>query len=151
MPRFENKGFDPEKRNRNNDLDRTVPEDENYYGYSPVDLNFNNRQRKSDTRQSQRNVYDENGINPCDIPTQSVRSNNLEPPQRFRSETPTDFEPSANTRQHERVRRSTDKPAKSHNSSSGKNKKAPNKKGKLPKCPWAREYLLSCWYLFLLL
>lgn len=133
MPRFENKGFDPEKRNRNNDLDRTVPEDENYYGYSPVDLNFNNRQRKSDTRQSQRNVYDENGINPCDIPTQSVRSNNLEPPQRFRSETPTDFEPSANTRQHERVRRSTDKPAKSHNSSSGKNKKAPNKKGKLPK------------------
>ena len=80
MPRFENKGFDPEKRNRNNDLDRTVPEDENYYGYSPVDLNFNNRQRKSDTRQSQRNVYDENGINPCDIPTQSVRSNNLEPP-----------------------------------------------------------------------
>lgn len=133
MPRFENKGFDPEKRNRNNDLDRTVPEDENYYGYSPVDLNFNNRQRKSDTRQSQRSVYDENGINPCDIPTQSVRSNNLEPPQRFRSETPTDFEPSANTRQHERVRRSTDKPAKSHNSSSGKNKKAPNKKGKLPK------------------
>ena len=30
MPRFENEDFDPKKRNRE-DIDRTVPKDEDYY------------------------------------------------------------------------------------------------------------------------
>lgn len=50
MPRFENEGYNPEKR-RN--VDRTVPVDENYYaegyrgkgaGINPVDLDFNSRE-----------------------------------------------------------------------------------------------------------
>lgn len=40
MPRFENDGFNP---NSNNDRDRTVPPEENYYGQVPIDLDFNNR------------------------------------------------------------------------------------------------------------
>lgn len=60
MPRFENEGFDPNRSNRNRDKDRTVPQDENYYDFSPVDLNFNNRERSNDI------VTDNQGINPCD-------------------------------------------------------------------------------------
>lgn len=46
MPRFENEDFDPKKRSRE-DIDRTVPKDEDYYNYSPmdVDLNFNSKKR----------------------------------------------------------------------------------------------------------
>lgn len=47
MPRFENEDFDPKKRNRE-DIDRTVPKDEDYYNYSPedIDLNFNSKKRE---------------------------------------------------------------------------------------------------------
>ena len=46
MPRFENEDFNPKKRSRE-DIDRTVPKDEDYYNYSPmdVDLNFNSKKR----------------------------------------------------------------------------------------------------------
>ena len=46
MPRFENEDFDPKNRNRE-DIDRTVPKDEDYYNYSPedIDLNFNSKKR----------------------------------------------------------------------------------------------------------
>lgn len=47
MPRFENEDFDPKKRNRE-DIDRTVPKDEDYYNYSPedIDLNFNSKKER---------------------------------------------------------------------------------------------------------
>lgn len=38
MPRFDNEGFNPKKRIDNDSRDRSVPEDENYYGR--VDYNF---------------------------------------------------------------------------------------------------------------
>lgn len=90
MPRFDNEGFNPEKRNRNFDADRTVPENENYYGYNPIDLNFNNRQRGEDNvvRDNQNR---QNGVNPCDDFPQQPKVNDLEPPQHFRSETADDF------------------------------------------------------------
>ena len=31
MPRFDSEGFNPEKRIKNDDRDRSVPDDENYY------------------------------------------------------------------------------------------------------------------------
>lgn len=47
MPRFENEDFDPKNRNRE-DIDRTVPKDEDYYNYSPedIDLNFNSKKER---------------------------------------------------------------------------------------------------------
>lgn len=57
MPRYENDGFNPQQR-RN--VDRTVPENENFYGVNPVDLNFNSRQNPV------RNNQVQYGINPCD-------------------------------------------------------------------------------------
>ena len=38
MPRFDNEGFNPKKRIDNDSRDRSVPEDENYYG--KVNYNF---------------------------------------------------------------------------------------------------------------
>ena len=37
MPRFENEGFNPKKRIDNDNRDRSVPEDENYYGRNNTD------------------------------------------------------------------------------------------------------------------
>lgn len=83
MPRFENKGFNPDKRNKNNELDRTVPQDENYYGYTPVDLDFNNRKRDDSRR-------DTAGINPCDD-NENTSSNSVDYPNSFTSESADDF------------------------------------------------------------
>lgn len=90
MPRFENEGFNPEKRNRNYDADRTVPEDENYYGYNPVDLNFNSRERTNNNVVKD-NQTKQDGINPCNDFSRRPAENDIEPPQRFRSETADDF------------------------------------------------------------
>ena len=87
MPRFDDEDF-----RRNNDRrDRTVPTEENYYSYSPVDLNFNSREQ---------NIVRDNqikrGINPCD--SEPVQNNYAPPPppvQRFQSETFGDFAPPA--------------------------------------------------------
>lgn len=41
MPRFDSEGFNPEKRIKNDDRDRSVPEDENYYAKRSYDYNQN--------------------------------------------------------------------------------------------------------------
>lgn len=80
MPRFENEGFGTNKNRR--DIDRTVPEEENYYGRSPIDLDFNNKTRNDDiVRDNQRK-----GINPCN----EQQNQNTE--QHFVSESIDDFE-----------------------------------------------------------
>lgn len=84
MPRFENEGFN---KNKNRDIDRTVPENENYYGYTPVDLNFNSKTRRERVvEDNQKN----SGINPCDD-FFSSNANQPERQQRFRSESAEDF------------------------------------------------------------
>lgn len=115
MPRFENKGFDPEKRNRNNDRDRTVPAEENYYGFKPVDLNFNNRQSDKNT------VKDyQTGFNPC---------NSFSQPAHFRSEKADDFDFSSKEtiarRNTQRLDKQTNRDFK-NNSSGGKKNNAKN-------------------------
>lgn len=51
MPRFDSEGFNPEKRIKNDDRDRSVPEDENYYAKKSFDLDeediFDNQDSKS--------------------------------------------------------------------------------------------------------
>jgi LCP family protein required for cell wall assembly len=86
MPRFDNEGFNPEKRNRNFDADRTVPQEENYYGVNPVDLNFNSRQKSDDVVSDNQT---QQGINPCNSFDDNMDS--LEPPRHFRSERPQDY------------------------------------------------------------
>ncbi len=58
MPRFENEDFDPKNRGRK-DIDRTVPKDEDYYNYSPmeVDLDFNSKKRDDIVVDNQRRNY----------------------------------------------------------------------------------------------
>lgn len=78
MPRYENDGFNPQQR-RN--VDRTVPENENFYGVNPVDLNFNSRQNPV------RNNQVQYGINPCD--GFDVRVNN----QRVNTQSQSNYNP----------------------------------------------------------
>ena len=47
MPRFDNEGFNPDKRINNDSRDRSVPADENYYGVSDFDF-INKRLREND-------------------------------------------------------------------------------------------------------
>ncbi len=84
MPRFENKGFNPDKRNRNEQTDRTVPQNENYYGSSFVDLNFNSREKSNDIISD-----NQKGINPCN----NINNNtdDFVPYERFESEQAEDF------------------------------------------------------------
>lgn len=84
MPRFENEGFN---NNRKRDVDRTVPENENYYGYSPVDFNFNSRKKNDRVVEDNQK---EQGFNPCE----SYFSDDAKQQRRqeyFRSETPDDY------------------------------------------------------------
>lgn len=125
MPRFENEGY---KKGRNNDVDRTVPEDENYYGYSPIDLNFNNRTRNDNVvRDNQRD-----GINPCDTNTQGSGS------QHFVSERREDFQ---HTQKSERNsgERNTENRNRSRNSSP---KDKPEKKKKSGKLSTGKKILI---------
>lgn len=81
MPRFENEGFNSNKRKN---VDRTVPQNENYYGRNPVDLNFNNRDNIVRDNQVKR------GINPCD--NTETQFTYREPAERqFQSETAQDY------------------------------------------------------------
>lgn len=120
MPRFENEGFNPEKRNRNYDADRTVPENENYYGYNPVDLNFNNRERSDNIVRD--NQKKQGGINPCNDFSQRPATDDLEPPQRFRSETADDFIQSSGFDRQEHSKQT-----------GGKRERPPKPNGKRPK------------------
>lgn len=79
MARFENEGFNSQKRDRNDNMDRTVPQDENYYGFNPIDLDFNNRKRGNDIVKDNQSSYPQDSFD------------FLEPPQVFRSESPSDF------------------------------------------------------------
>ena len=51
MPRFDSEGFNPEKRIKNDDRDRSVPEDENYYAKKSFEYNaddiFDNQDSQS--------------------------------------------------------------------------------------------------------
>lgn len=98
MPRFENEGYNPNNRKRN--VDRTVPENENYYGNGPVDLNFNNRENI--VRDNQR----QGGINPCD------EFRYVAPPERrFQSERPEKFSsPVRQQKNNPQPRNNKDKP-----------------------------------------
>lgn len=123
MPRFENKGFNPDKRNRNERADRTVPEDENYYGFSPVDLNFNNRENIS-SKSKNNTKSTQGGINPCNSSDRTLPD--IDPPQRFRSESASDFAP-RNSAQSGRNRTSD---RRNSNQSEIRNRKDGGKKGK---------------------
>ena len=124
MPRFENKGFNPDKRNRNEQADRTVPEEENYYGFSPVDLNFNNREN-SIKNTADKNTVERQGINPCNSSDRTLPD--AEPPQRFRSERAEDFRSVSSDRNPRVQRERTDR-----NDRRGKNT-TPKDKKKKPK------------------
>lgn len=124
MPRFENKGFNPDKRNRNEQADRTVPEEENYYGFSPVDLNFNNREN-SIKNAADKNTVERQGINPCNSSDRTLPD--VEPPQRFRSERAEDFRSASSDRNPRVQRERTDR-----NDRRGKNA-TPKDKKKKPK------------------
>lgn len=124
MPRFENKGFNPDKRNRNEQADRTVPEEENYYGFSPVDLNFNNREN-SIKNAADKNTVERQGINPCNSSDRTLPD--VEPPQRFRGERAEDFRSVSSDRNPRVQRERTDR-----NDRRGKNT-TPKDKKKKPK------------------
>lgn len=110
MPRFENEGYNPNNRKRN--VDRTVPENENYYGNGPVDLNFNNRENI--VRDNQR----QGGINPCD------EFGYVAPPERrFQSERPEEFSPP--------VRQQKNNPQPRNNKDKPKRKSAVSTKNKI--------------------
>lgn len=141
MPRFENKGFNPDKRNRNNDMDRTVPIDENYYGYNPIDLNFNGRQRNADPVKD-----NQGGINPCsDLDdffnsAPNTKSQRNKPPQHFTGETVNDFNRTP-ARQPKRPPVKSDMPRRnSKNIPPDGNKKSA--KGKMPKLSVGKQILL---------
>lgn len=112
MPRFENEGFNLNKRKN---VDRTVPQDENYYGREPVDLNFNSRDNVVKDNQIKR------GINPCE--DTDNRFTYREPPsRRFQSETAQDYNIN-------RTPRRASEPAPPENSKNKKDKpKAKSKK-----------------------
>lgn len=101
MPRFENEGFNSNKKR---DVDRTVPSNENYYGINPVDLNFNNRENVVKDNQNK------NGINPCnEINNNRGRNDNTQ----FRSETADDYIHPATPKRQPPPKKSRDKKPKS--------------------------------------
>lgn len=102
MPRFENEGYNPDKKSREYDLDRTVPDNENYYNYNPIDLNFNNKNPQNSDIVFDNQVKN-NGINPCDDDLQPPIRRNQQ--QQFQSESFEDFN---NAKRH----RQQDKPDK---------------------------------------
>ena len=64
MPRFDNEGFNPNKRINNDSRDRSVPDEENYYGRAEIDLDFNSRGSPS---------YEVRDNQEIDAPRRSVR------------------------------------------------------------------------------
>lgn len=94
MPRFDNEGFNPKKRINNDDRDRAVPDNENYYSNVPVDLNFNSRQADGNDvidNQSKNNYVDINSyINSKSDDFNSYNSD-LQPPERSQRQKRSDF------------------------------------------------------------
>ena len=60
MPRFDNEGFNPKQRIDNDTRDRSVPDDENYYGAADIDLGFNSRASGAEVRDNQASYYADN-------------------------------------------------------------------------------------------
>ncbi len=85
MPRFENEDFDP--KHARNDVDRTVPKGEDYYNYSPmdVDLDFNSKIKGDDI------IVDNQRRN--EQPRYQTQNNDVS----FKSETREDFVRSSNS------------------------------------------------------
>lgn len=122
-------------RNFNDDRDRTVPPEEDYYGKVPVDLNFNSREN---------NISDEDGINPAAEYEKYYNEQNQSPGNTERPLQPREYRREDNyssTNQRERysrddLRYSPERPAKSSAAKKaaqkGKNKKA-KKKNPAPK------------------
>lgn len=101
MPRFDNEGFNPKRRIDNDSRDRSVPDDENYYGNVPIDLNFNSRGSNDDVRDNQQAV---------DINSYLDDFDNLEPPVRSSRQSRNDFQSEVNRDYDaERRRRSTER------------------------------------------
>ncbi|MBQ9516882.1 MAG: LCP family protein [Eubacterium sp.] len=73
MPRFDNEGFNPNKRINNDSRDRSVPEGENYYKNPGNDFGYGDRRMTGDVIDNQ-NKYTDVWSSP--------RDENLEPPQR---------------------------------------------------------------------
>lgn len=116
MPRFENEGFGTNK-NRD-DIDRTVPEEENYYGYSPIDLDFNNKTRNDSVIRDNQ----QRGINPCEDNESKKNS------QRFVSERYEDFDRAPKNRSvSHQSNNNSDRQVNRNNKDGGKRKKG--KKG----------------------
>ncbi|MCC8074171.1 MAG: LCP family protein, partial [Clostridiales bacterium] len=93
MPRFENEDFNPNGKQREQEPDRTVPQDENYYNYSPIDFEFNSKKRRSPDDVVTDNQNINSGINPCDSSIQSYNENpQANTQQTFQSETADDFD-----------------------------------------------------------
>lgn len=83
MPRFDNEGFNPKKRIDNDSRDRSVPEDENYYGNVPIDLNFNSKGSNSEVKDNQQAV---------DINSYLDNFDTLEPPKRSNRQNQDNFQ-----------------------------------------------------------
>lgn len=130
MPRFENEGFNPSKRNRNEQTDRTVPADENYYNYSPVDLDFNNRHRDNDIIVD--NQRKDGGINPCENGYNTNENNNA-PPQRFVSERSSDFASPSQLKKSGKKQRHGESETHEAHGSHGKRSKGKFRRLSLPK------------------
>lgn len=114
MPRFENEEYNPLRKRNEDDIDRTVPDDENYYGYSPIDLDFNNRERNRNV------VTDNQGFNPCDNEYNYSYNDDFAPPVR---------RPVRNDSMNQRQRFSSEAPMQGRDRN-GDKKRSPQKKGK---------------------
>lgn len=111
MPRFDNEGFNPKKRIDNDSRDRSVPDDENYYGNVPVDLNFNSRDSDAEVRDNQQAV---------DINSYLDNFDSLDPPERSSRQSRSGFQPE--------VERDYDAEKRRHNAERTSPRKTRNKR-----------------------
>ncbi len=137
LPRFDNEGFNPKKRINNDDRDRAVPDEENYYSNVPVDLNFNNRQAGSGDvvdNQSRNNYVDINSYINDNSDNLNGYGDDLQPPLRSQRQRYGDNQGDM-LNGFERAGRQKAPPKRSNQGSAKSNSKPPKKKkkGKLKK------------------
>jgi LCP family protein required for cell wall assembly len=124
LPRFDNEGFNPKKRIDNDSRDRSVPDDENYYSSTPIDLNFNSRGSDADVRDNQ---------NAVDINSYLDNFDNLQPPVRSARQSENDYVAE--------VERDYD--AERRNKNAQRTSRAKPKKRRKRKLPTGKKILLS--------
>lgn len=112
MPRFDNEGFNPNKRISNDNRDRSVPTDENYYGDS-FDINSI----------SDADVRDNQGGG--DLNSYIDSFDNVDKPRRSNRQAQNDYDPE--------VLRDYDAQRRAQNSKRANDKQKANKKGRLLK------------------